>query len=245
MKKKAQVHMLPTISSKLVMSNTNKLWINPDISVQSGLAHPQHLYFTSDEEIKEPCWAINKNGDTLYHITDVTLPHWDEITKHWNKVVATTNPELWYTRELTSKGEFEQGLLYKANSPYPRYEDALGMKWFKPSGIAHIGDDFVEAYIKAYNEGKPITEVNLEYIYQCDNGHFMSYQGACTYPHCHSSNELKINLRSNGTVIISPVVKKTYDRDEVTTCIDEYLRHFITTNELTPIDEWFDKHYPQ
>lgn len=130
---------------------------------------PKYLYFVSDDKIDGPCWCINKNKDTLYYITDANLPSWFEINKDWNKVVATTNPDLWVTKQTkfitTTKG-----------------------------GIPKIGDDFISAYIKSYNEGKPITEVNVEYEL-LDN----RYNGKDWIPY------EQIKLHSDGTVIISSV----------------------------------------
>lgn len=51
------IHVLPTDKhSKLVLNNQKELWFNPDFSCKSGLAHPQNIYITSDEEIKEGNW---------------------------------------------------------------------------------------------------------------------------------------------------------------------------------------------
>ena len=46
-----------------------------------------NLYFLSDEEIKTPCWCINKNRDTLYFIKD----NFESANKDWDIVIATTD----------------------------------------------------------------------------------------------------------------------------------------------------------
>lgn len=87
------IHLIQTEKpSKLVMSNQKELWFNSEISCKSGLAHPQHLYITSSEEIKEGDWLINiklNNGepfkkDFKYDSNDV----W------YKKIILTTDPDL-------------------------------------------------------------------------------------------------------------------------------------------------------
>ena len=48
-----------------------------------------HLYFTTDEEIKEGDWMMNLNGDAIYQ-------HFGNggDFEQWNKIIATTDPEL-------------------------------------------------------------------------------------------------------------------------------------------------------
>jgi len=50
----------------------------------------QYYYFVSNEEIKEPCWCINKNSDTLYFIEN----DFKEANKDCMKVEATTDKSL-------------------------------------------------------------------------------------------------------------------------------------------------------
>jgi hypothetical protein len=62
------IHVLPTDKpSKLVLNNQKELWFNPDFSCKSGLAHPQNIYTTSDEEIKEGDWFLYKEKLIFQH----------------------------------------------------------------------------------------------------------------------------------------------------------------------------------
>lgn len=232
--------------------------------VTSGIITPQHLYFTSDEKIKEGDWVISINDENSYwkymcnapnkvrkiKFTDknsgdggksrlIELGGWDEnegwygrpavqgnwvYEKGFRKIVATTNPELWYEKRRVDIFPIPDKLV-----------------------IPRIGDDFVEAYIKAYNNGKPITEVYLE-----------SELDILTEPDVHDgkpcskiigSQEI-LKLRSNGTVIISPVVEKLYNLDEIEELfyvVDDYLNYLISNDKSSTkgskhyvgFKEWF------
>lgn len=116
---------------------------------------PQHLYFTTDEEIKE--------GDKVLHDGEVKTAillgmflgfKWKDADKdrsehfdkhNWpKKIVATTNPELW--KNKWTSGEYEPSTPFQSIT----------------QGIPKIDIPFIEAYIKAYNEGNMITSVFLE-----------------------------------------------------------------------------------
>jgi len=73
---------------KLVPLKHSKL-IFTDEATEFGFP-PQHLYITSNEEIKEGDWCINKNRDTLHIITQI---HKGEriVEESWEKVIATTD----------------------------------------------------------------------------------------------------------------------------------------------------------
>ena len=87
---RTQVHMLPTEQSLMCKTN-DKLYFYPQENwfTRSTDTDPQHLYFTTDEEIKEGDWMMNLNGDTIYQ-------HFGNggDFEQWNKIIATTDPEL-------------------------------------------------------------------------------------------------------------------------------------------------------
>ena len=87
---RTQVHMLPTEQSLMCKTN-DKLYFYPQENwfTRSTDTDPQHLYFTTDGEIKEGDWVMNLNGDTIYQ-------HFGNggDFEQWNKIIATTDPEL-------------------------------------------------------------------------------------------------------------------------------------------------------
>lgn len=213
MKKKALCILLDTdqCNSNIALHN-NKLVIGTGPFVVSPNWTPKHLYFTSDEEPEKDEWCIQLGFSRLEQW--INPNGLDKSLRR--KVIATTNPELWY------KGPFNEALQRKTYGDVPR-----------------IGDDFVEAYIKAYNEGHPITEVMLEYWDWFKNG----YDGTIVNKH--------VKTRSNGTVIISPVFEKMYTREEVykmfTTLSYEMAQQILGNRGRIPIvpHEWFEANYPQ
>lgn len=200
MKKKAQCILLDTEQpSKLVFSTSKYggLFKSEHYSPMKEMGDSyKHLYFTSDEEIKEGDWVITCDDIidivTKYPFNDPQpLPEGGytiilkdtgtQMAETCKKIVATTNPELFkdtkYNMDMAKNSWFNA--LHRAESPIL---------------IPRIGDDFVEAYIKAYNEGHPITEVMLDYTFDA----VKQWIG-------HTSREnYRPKLRSNGTVIISP-----------------------------------------
>lgn len=106
MKKEAQVHMLPTNGKDIAMlSKRVKDGMLQSANGPEGVANcntmwqPQHLYFTTDEEIKE--------GDLCYD--EGASPGWNGIkniskclrtdkkgywNKRCNKIIASTDPKL-------------------------------------------------------------------------------------------------------------------------------------------------------
>ena len=75
--KRVKDGMLQSANGTEGVANCNTMW------------QPQHLYFTTDEEIKEGDWMMNLNGDKIYQ-------HFGNggDFEQWNKIIATTDPEL-------------------------------------------------------------------------------------------------------------------------------------------------------
>lgn len=185
MKKKVECILLDTeqkngVINKHLGADYKTSWLSP---AKSG---NQHLYFTSDEKIKDGDYGINLNTGSIFKVLsqDDEAYNCEFITGGHNisqciyknfgsaipkKIVATTNPEL-------TKKSFVI--------------------------CARIDDHFVEAYIKAYNAGKPITEVMLEYVKKrIGDEHDEFFFDT-------------VKLRFGGTVIISLIIEKMYTRAE-------------------------------
>ena len=218
---KAKVHLLATdkpnpnlfihrgLGSDLQVLSTGQGIVHHKEMMECGVSKPQHLYFTTDEEIKEGDWRLYYNTGKICKTTKEDLLLIKYYEEECKKIVATTNPELWYNRnELTERGRFEKSLLEKSNSPYPRAEEAIHMAWFKATNVAKIDIPFIEAYIKAYNEGKPITEVLLEQERTAPDG--MEFAA----PPSMWGDFYDLKLKSNGSVTVHPVKERMYTREE-------------------------------
>lgn len=236
---KAQVHVLPT--DKAVFPNclwlgrmSGKLYLDksyPEGKVIPPIDDsmlPQHLYFTTDEEIKEGDWYINLLNNTIEKVSKNVAANWKSnmsynngtrfLRNDYKKIVATTNPELWKSKTDCGCGA----------STYEGCSECLLI-------IPKIDIPFIEAYIKAYNGDNPIKEVLLEI--------------KDIFP-----QQLKqpislgvLKLKSNGSVIIHPVKERMFTRTEVRKILGEIFEYGISNSHWIPsqIDRWFNKNYPE
>lgn len=103
---------------------------------------PQHLYFTSDEEIKAGDYFINFgqfNHGVYYCLDDIHAENIKHHCKEFKKIIATTDKTL--IVDIFAKQS---------------HTDPVKIYLPEPS------KEFLEVYVKAYNEGKKIEEVLAE-----------------------------------------------------------------------------------
>lgn len=162
-----------------------------------------HLYIISDDEIKEGDWYIN-----TAQLPNKVLQHSKEgveFAKRHNmilsKIVATTDKSLFKDKE--NIGGYKQT-------------------------IPQIPESFIQAYIKAYNEGKPITEVDLEM-------EIIETTGLNLHRNGYNINQFKIKTRPDNTVIVRE--SKMYSRDEVIRLLEKSQN---ATGNISWSD-WLDK----
>lgn len=70
-----------------------KLSLKPSSCIPSVIGKPQHLYFTSDEEIKEGDWYINQQNSRHY-INKSGETYFEGIYDNCRKIVVSTDPKL-------------------------------------------------------------------------------------------------------------------------------------------------------
>ena len=89
------IHILPTDKpSRLIIQNGNKLILgNEEYSI---IENRQHIYITSEEEIKEGDWILNEKFKDIYKITskiECNVFNTDKYS-HIKKIIITTDQEL-------------------------------------------------------------------------------------------------------------------------------------------------------
>lgn len=185
----------------------------------------QHLYLTTDEEIKEGDWVYCPTFDIHHQYkSNMTLVDGER------KIVATTNPKLWEKFEPVFKG---------MSGIHEIWKNKVIRK-----GIPEIGDDFVQAYVR---EQGMIKEVMLEYE---DVGE-EDWMGDDYTGEPFWNEKIQLALRPNGTVIISPVKQQLFNRQQVLSILEHYDRIFkLDTFAYTQAPsftekQWFDKNYPE
>ena len=151
---------------------------------------PQHLYFLSNEKIKEYCWCIELGFNRVFQAEKESLNQ--DYIKNCRKIIATTDSSL-QIHDKTPIGENINGL-WKC-LPQPSKE-------------------FIQAYIKTYNESKPITKVLVEMYHSLSND---EDEFGNLIPDIY----LKVNSLNEITI---KKVKNSYTREEVAElCKSAYL----------------------
>ena len=139
-----EVVMLATDNKSSIIKdeNTEQLNLLGDIAIYGF----QHLYFLSDDEIKEGDWIYNSNGhgreNKLVHLTS-TASVLNAKQFNYKKIIATTDESL----KIEIDGN--RGDLLP--------DVSFDIKLAKPS------DSFISKYIEEYNAGRQITKVLVEY----------------------------------------------------------------------------------
>ncbi|MCK9575567.1 MAG: hypothetical protein M0R51_06380 [Clostridia bacterium] len=192
-------------------SKGNKLELIHYVLTGEGL-NPQHLYFLSNEEIKDDDWCYDTLRGCIWQKSSKINCN-GEIYK---KIIATTDTSL-------LKDYSEQTLNGVACLPQP------------PKA-------FIQAFIKAYNESKPITKVLVEmekihvgwkpdYTFENEGieGSKKMYQ---YFLKVNSSNEITIKK-----------IKDSYTREETIELIKKFSNHFCPMNNHLEEDEdkWIEE----
>jgi len=216
MKKTVKVVMLSTEKADIIHLNLhlNKLSIFNKPYPNGDNTKSQHLYLTSDEEIKEGDWVI-ENSNIIVKV--VSLFEDNCLVK--NNTAYNTNLKLCKKIVATTDNSI--------NVNYP---------------IAEIPESFIQAYIKAYNEGNTITEVTVEYE-QIKKREITSI-GTMSI-----SNTFITKTRSDNTVIVHQA--KMYTRDEVEKLLGKILADSnnpkytvqdrgdrFTMDQIFPLNKW-------
>ena len=226
---KAKVHLLATdkpnpnlfihrgLGSDLQVLSTGQGIVHHKEMMECGVSKPQHLYFTTDEEIKEGDWRLYYNTGKICKTTKEDLLLIKYYEEECKKIIATTNPELWDT-----------------------YKEALFKQIGNKTGVFKIDIPFIEAYIKAYNEGKPITEVLLEQERTAPDG--MEFAA----PPSMWGDFYDLKLKSNGSVIVHPVKERMYTREEFKKAM-KYTWIFCNgpVADIINFEAWFNQNYPE
>lgn len=123
MKKQVKVVMLPTEKAKIHKHNVNNILITSVENIEASELYnttPQHLYFLSDEEIKEGDWFYNPHSGHIHKAGT----HSDLITINNNKCkkIITTTDESLITAIDGYRGDLLPDVSFDINLPRPSNE---------------------------------------------------------------------------------------------------------------------------
>ena len=161
MYKKVNVVMLPTNEkSKIKLSDNNELDFFPGMMYIAEFDwKPQHLYITSNEEIKE--------GDWIYHLSRkevFRIHHFDSSNN--SKTIVTSDKDF-----LDLPNIFIKVLVSDCKKIIATTDKSITINNYDSSDedavvncyLPQIPQQFIEKWIEEYNKGNVITEVMVEY----------------------------------------------------------------------------------
>ncbi|HPQ80035.1 MAG TPA: hypothetical protein PLG47_06245, partial [Candidatus Dojkabacteria bacterium] len=160
MRKTHPIVMLPTekaekSNTSIYLNHHSKQLILGWMNARSTNQTPQHLYILSSETIQEGDWYI----DNLVHPNLITEPLqmkcWcNKQTGIIQSTVGTTSPVSTSKKIIatTDKSLNQLGIMCADKS---KAQPCIN--------IPQIPESFLPIFVEAYNSGKPITEVELEY----------------------------------------------------------------------------------
>lgn len=238
LKKKSQVVMLPTINEDRIKTNIYKfIGTRRDIfdkRIKGNLAltaspdnkdyQCQHLYIiSSDEDIKEGdyyiCNSIIKKCKRIAVYTNVYLIDEldnEDIITTCKKIIATTNKSITIDTEIFGKDRYKQ---------FPEPSTA-----------------FINSYIKAYNEGNPITEVLVEYetfqnmdVYKDKHNIKRDHVGDDGYVY----NDYKLKVDKDNKISTFKI-KDSWSREEVTNILYKHTEDMLSGYKDT-LENWIEQ----
>lgn len=229
MYKKANIVMLPSNEK----AHFGDIVVTPDNKTLFIFQHQncteiaQHLYITSDEEIKAGCWFICNNAaqqcirvieghDYPYEIKNKFNGEIQRHSKHWKGVIIATTDTSLKVINLSNLGE----------------------NW-KDISLPQPSKEFIEIYIKAYNKCKQITTIEIEY-----ESMDISTMTSDTKTHPNLSIEtLKIN--SDNTINIKPI-KNNWSREDIIKLKNKLIslskeQQFKILDSVETFDKWIEE----
>lgn len=134
--KKVKVVMLTANEKAKICLDYTKLTLHQTTLINCTQSW-QHLYFLSDEEIKEGDYVIEDIGGVVYGPIDR-----ESIVENPKKIIATTDTSLRLTEIVKEDDSIE--FPYITSLPQP-------------------SQSFIQKFVEEYNKGNVITEVMVEY----------------------------------------------------------------------------------
>jgi hypothetical protein len=232
-KKRMKVHMVHTKKESYIGVCIKKMrdraigdvqHFNSPMLMSLEYWQPHHLYYTSDDEIKEGDWVLGKHGPTK---------NWNAIegfTSQYRKIEVSTDPK------LTDKCDGCK----RAKDSDTIYTCSCGV-----SRVAQPTQAFIEAYCKQGGIDRVLVE------YESDHKKVERPKGV--HPkgvHITITPNFKLKVDPiHGTVVTHRIVEKTYTEKEHDYNIMMAVALFAAEQGLTPtsdkmkvVNEWAKKH---
>ena len=247
MKKQVDVVMLPTKNNKAPIDFNqidNKLSFGE--KKQFVKYNPQHLYFLSDEEIKEgdivkiPC-GIGRvkelhyklgNDNPSYIVEDLII-----LSLRYNQKENEFQTNSFRFEDIKKIiATTDESLYFKDTNKNPKQYMGSYMSMSLGENLSQPSQQFIEKYIEEYNKGNIITDVLIEYELISNEEYF----GNTVNPDNdvpYFDEKLKINPKDN-TITIKKV-KDSYTREEILDDIEQSIIQGLNIGQYR--DKWIEE----
>jgi hypothetical protein len=142
---RSKVHRLPTENGVIFKNRTTGTLVMKISNVAKKLYPAQHLYFTTDEEIKEGDWTISKNNELSQ--TFGYLGRYKE--EGYRKIIATTNSNIKMFTGIEN--------LDTARS-YPQPSQAFIKAYCEQGGFDEVDVEYTTDELRCYKCNKSETD---------------------------------------------------------------------------------------
>lgn len=222
LKKKIRVIMLSTdkeagIGSIYKMIDKDILWddnedfigrlfinVNPLVNKSNHKFQAQHLYFLSDEEIKEGDWFLTDDRLNIYENNGIPIWELHKCTSITNKWIKADN---------------DDSIGYN-----PNWSKKINASTDKSLNLPEPSPSFIQKFIEEWNKGNKITEVMVEYekLYSYEATDQFDEVGFCG---------IKPKIDKNNQITITKV-KDSWSKEEVAKQISDFAKEFSFKNNL-------------
>lgn len=175
---------------------------------------PQHLYFTSDDEIKEGDWCYNHYTPMVMKVS-VGGKDWEENKKAFSKIIASSHPKL--TTLVAGGGQGNAGMWRMLPQP----SKAFLQKYCEEGGIDVIEVEYEDYDVSGCKTGTCKEDEPL-----------MCWRDGCINPKL----KYKPKVSSHNEITIHPI-KNSWNKEEVAMLMHRTAEHVLIYSE-TDLEDW-------
>jgi len=193
---------------------------------------PQHLYFTSDEEIKKNDWVYQYETSEIYKVSKVLTK--DHLYLDTNGEKQYNNYDPWVAKKIIATTDNlhigEQNPLYTKED----LENNHTLKYTKL--VPKPSQQFIEAYVREYNKGNVIERVMIE----MHNNYDINYYTPAGGIECAEQiDNWQLKINSHNEITTRPI-KDSWTRKEVEDLLNEYRKHQKISDDysITHLTNW-------
>lgn len=188
--KKCKVLLLPTNEKASSLSVLNSGKLNYGAEAMSSInTKLQHLYFLSDEEIKEGDWVYCLKEGFEPVLKQKVNPIGVNNDKMFKKIIATTDKSL-IINSIYGVDSFDTSIFSGSGK-------SEIVKLPQMFNLPQPSQSFIEKFVEEYNKGNVITEVMVEYEKYIGKNYVGEFTTEKDFDY-----KLKVNSKDNTITIV-------------------------------------------